>query len=419
MRALLSELDGLIGRRDIKRAEVLIAKALRSAQGTDRGRALMSRARVRLIAGRPEEALEDLSESAALWPEGAASPQMSELLGDSHFARFELATLGFADRADTTAALEAYQHIHVLFPDYENLGWVLYQHGRLLLTEQRPHEAVALFEQALLAPSVFPALTAYCYERLGFIYLYELRDAARSLAFLNKALDTYPESEPRHWLAQVHTLRSRVLRTMTNLPAALAAAEAAVSTAAAGGSEARIGLADAAMAAAELAAQMGGQDRQVVVHVQMFLQNSRRPPGIDVTWSRAHELLGDAQYRLGQSSAALSAYQAALQYNPYHPWELSLYYRISRCYYSLAEYTRAAAALERMLEVAEKDGETISDFRVYQLLANTYFACERFERAAEAYQTALSLAPRETDHIAELVHYMHLARERSGWTQQQ
>lgn len=419
MRALLSELDGLISRRDVKRAEVLIARALRSAQGPERGRALLARAQVRLMAGRPEDALEDLREIQALWPEGAASPQMAELMGDSHFARFELATVGFADRADTSAALESYQRICQSFPDYGNLGWVLYQQGRLLLTEQQPHEAVALFEQALLAPSVLPALTAYCYERLGFVYFYELRDPARSLAFLNKALDTYPESEPRHWLAQVHTLRSRVLRAMTNLPAALAAAEAAVSTASAGGAEARIGLADAALAAAELAAQMGGQDRHVVNHVQTFLQSSRRPPGIDVTWSRAHELLGDAQYRLGQASAALSAYQSALQYNPYHPWELSLYYRIARCYYSLAEYARAAAALERMLEVAAKDAEIISDFRVFQLLANTYFACERFDRAAEAYQTALSLVPRETDQIAELVHYMHLARERGGWTQSQ
>ncbi|MBE2181909.1 MAG: tetratricopeptide repeat protein [Anaerolineae bacterium] len=409
--APIPELDILLAKRDVKKAEVLITRYLRSAdQSAERAQALIARSRIRLIAGRLDDALEDLKQAQMLAAEMAETPPVLELLGDCHFARFELAPVGFADRADTAAALSAYQDIQKLYPEYENLGWVYYQLGRVMLTENQVSFAIEYFQDALLSASDNPALTAYCYERLGFVYFYELRELSRAFAFLNKAIDTYPDNEPRHWLAQVHTLRSRVLRDMARFPEALAAADLAVSISTTAGVEGRIGLADASLAAAELAAQIGGSDKEVIAYLNLFLQHSRKPPGIDVTWSRAHELLGDAQWRTGQPQPALTSYQAALEYNPYHPWEISLYYRIARCYYQLGEFAKAIQRLEKMLDIARKDGEIISDFRVLQLLANAYFTVREYEKAAFTYQLALELVPAETDHVSELAHYMHLAR---------
>jgi tetratricopeptide (TPR) repeat protein len=299
------------------------------------------------------------------------------------------------------------------FGQFDNTGWVLYQLARLRLIDGQALEAVDLLQKALLSPSRFAFLTAYCYERLGFIHLYEVRDLPQALNFLNKAVDTYPESERRTWLAQVHTLRSRVLRDQGKLDEALAAADFAVQIAAANGADGRVSMSDASLLAAELAAQIGGHDRDVVAYLNQFLQTSRKPGGIDVTWSRAHELLGDSLWRSANPQGALAAYESALQYNPYHPWELSLYYRMARCHYQMKDYARTTHALEHMFKIAERDGEAISDFRVYQLLANAYYASHNFADAEAAYERALSLAPQETDHIAELVHYMHLARGRA------
>lgn len=233
-------IDSLLLKKDIKKAEVMIARQLRSdlsLQG--RARMLILRARARLLGARADDALDDLNKARSLVPEQFETPSNLELLGDTHFARFELASVGFADRHDTAAALDAYETILKHHPNYDNLGWIYYQKGRLLLTENRIDEAVACFQQALLTPSTVPALTAYCYERLGFVAFYEHRDSKQALAFLNKAVATYPVRENRVWLVQVHTLRSRVLREIHDYEAALEAATTAINVASAAGSTLR------------------------------------------------------------------------------------------------------------------------------------------------------------------------------------
>jgi tetratricopeptide (TPR) repeat protein len=404
-------LEALLAKRDTKKAEVVIAKHLRSGKDPEaQAMGLIARAHVRLIAGRLDDGLTDLNAAKELDPLRCLSAEYLELVGDCHFGRFELAHVGFADRSDTAQAMIAYEQILRDFPDYENTGWILYQQGRVMLTENRSEEAVALFQQALLSPSAVPALTSYCYERLGFIYCYELRDLPRAISFLNKAVDTYPESEPRAWLVGVHTLRSRVLREMHNFSAALTAADAALALAT-NTNTSKLSLADAYLVAAEIAAQLNGKERDVISYLQAFLQYSKKPLGIDVTWSRVHEMLGDAYWRTSQPQLALNAYQAVLEHNPYHPWELSLYYRIGRCYYQLSEYGKAIQALEKMLDIAAKDNQTISDYRVYQLLANSYFAAGRYELSETTYKAALKIAPQDTDHVADMVRYMQLAQQ--------
>jgi tetratricopeptide (TPR) repeat protein len=407
-------IEDLLTRREIKKAEVMIARYLRSdLSSQERAKILTLRARARLFGGRVDDALDDLHKARALHPEAFNAPDTLELLGDAHFARFELASVGFADRHDTAQALEAYDYLLTYYPNYDNIGWVLYQKGRVMLTENLVLDAVACFQQTLLNPSRVPALTAYCYERLGFVAFYEERDSKRALSFLSKAVDTYPASEPRLWLAQVHTLRSRVLREMHEYAQALDAAETAIAVASAGGLEGKPGLTDAALTAAEVVAELEGREKDVVGYLQIFLQNNKKPLGIDVTWSRAHEMLGDAQWKTGQGQAALVSYQSALQYNPYHPWELSLYYRIARCYYQLREYENAIATIERMLQTAAAEGQQISDYRVHYVLGNAHFALKHYDRALEAYGQALEIAPPNAENLDKLQQYYGFAQELS------
>jgi tetratricopeptide (TPR) repeat protein len=402
-----AQLDELLQRRDLKRAEVMLARRLRGRLvESERAAALIARARVRLYAGRADDALRDLTEGCALVPDIDTDPSLCELRGDAHFARYELASVGFADRTDTLAAHEAYQRILTIFPDYENSGWIWYQCGRLALTDDQIERAVAHFQRALLAPSTTPALTAYCYERMGFISFYEQRDVKTALSFLNRAVDTYPALEDRRWLAQVHTLRSRILRELRQHAASLEAAQTAIAI---GGRENKAGMADALLTAAETLAEMDGADREVIAYLVQFRQISRRPLGIDVTWSRVHEMLGDAYFRLGQHADAVTAYRAALQFNPYHPWEQSLLYRIARGCYAIGDYGDAVEALRRLFRAADADGEAVTDYRIYALLANAHYARREFASAVEAYARARALAPPHPDTLATLDKFYRLA----------
>ncbi len=403
--------DELLNKRDVKRAEVLIARHLRADLSVpERTQLLIARARVRLLSARVDEALEDLERARVLQPDAFETPLTLELLGDCHFARFELASVGFADRVDTEQALAAYDRILAEFPEYENRGWIHYQRGRVLLTENRVDDAVECFQQALLAPSTVPALTAYCYERLGFVAFYEHRDAVHGLGFLDKAISTYPMQEDRSWLVHVHTLRSRILREMRTYNAAIDAAATAIRIANADG---KVGLPDALLTAAETLALIEGREKDVIYHLQQYIQITKKPLGIDVTWSRIHEMLGDAYYATGQLQNAVNAYQSALQFNPYTPWELSLHYRIARTLYQLGDYERSVRAIQMMLHAAEGDGQAVGDYRVYNILGNSHFALGSYQDAITAYETALQLAPSNADSLDKIRQYYQFAQDLS------
>jgi tetratricopeptide (TPR) repeat protein len=406
-------IDRYLSKRDVRKAEVMIARWLRSElSAADRAKALISRARVRLFSGRIDDALDDLSKARDLMPEEVETPAALELRGDCHFARFELASVGFADRQDTAQALEAYETILARAPQYDNIGWVHYQRGRVLLTENRIDEAVACFHEALLSPSTVPALTAYCYERLGFAAFYEMRDPRRAVGFLHKAIATYPATEERRWLAQAHTLLSRVLREVGEHQASREAAEAAVAIASF--AEGKAGLADALLSAGETLSYVDGGERDVISYLQQFIQITRKPLGIDVTYSRVYEMLGDAYFKLGQHQSAVASYQNALQFNPYHPWEQSIYYRIARSYYQLGEYDRAIQSIEHLIQLAEADGQTIHDYRVFNVLGNARYALRQYDHARRAYASALELAPQNAEHLDHIRQYFLYAQQLSG-----
>jgi len=411
MQEQLRAIDDLLLKREIKKAEVLIARCLRATlPAEERAQVLLSRAHARLLGARPDDALDDLRQVRSLAALMFEEPEVLQLLGDGHFARFELASVGFADRQDAVQAEATYRQILEHFPDYENLGWVYYQLGRVLLTDDRAVEAVSCFQQALLSPSYQSALTAYCYERLGFVAFYEQRDLKQALGFLNKALDTYPPTEDRLWLVQLHILRSRALRGMQRYELALKAAETALAVASVNSSDNKMGLTEALLTIGELLSEAGGREKEVISCLQQFLQFSKKPLGVDVTWSRVHEMLGDAYFKTGQHSTAVNAYQSALQYNPYHPWELSLYYRMARSFYQQGEYEKSVQAIHRMLEAARADGQVVSDYRVYDVLGNAQFALARYQQAAESYQMAIQIAPASAEELEKIRKYYEYAQ---------
>ncbi|MBZ0303779.1 MAG: tetratricopeptide repeat protein [Anaerolineae bacterium] len=407
-------IDDLLVRNDIKRAEVAIARYLRTElTDQERAKALMYRAKTRLRSQRPDDALSDLRIACDLNTEYRTRPDVIELLGDAHLARFEIATVGFADRSDTSQAQAYFQQILETFPDYRNRGWIYYQLGRIALTNNAVESAEQYFQRALLTPSSVRALTAYCYERLGFTAFYETRDLDLAVGFLDKAIDTYPASENQAWLVQVHILRSRVLRERQEYRSALAAADSAVRIATGTGSENRTSLAEALLTFGEMLSGFDGRERDTVTCLQQFLATSKKPLGVDVTWSRVHEMLGDAHFKLMQYDLASEAYEAVLQYNPYHPWEISLHYRIAQSYYQQNDYLSTIAAIERLINAAQSEEEQITDYRVYDVLGNAHFALGHYIEAEESYRRALEAAPPNAEGLEKIKKYYHFAQELS------
>lgn len=399
-------IDRLITLRDIKKAEVLIAKHLRTVHAPqDHNQLLMRRARIRLMGGRPDDALVDIESIQTSDHNDIDDYELLELQGDCHLACFEGSTVGFANRNDTVQAKTNYTRILNDSPDYANSGWLHYQLGRIALTDNDVPLAETHFNKALLLPSQVPSLVAYCFERLGFIAFYEQRDLFRALGYLDKAHYTYPVHEPRIWLVQVHILRSRVLRDMNRIATAVSAAEQAVQIASSGGTEARSALTEALLTMGELLASSTGREADVIASIQQFLQISKKPLGVDVTWSRVHEMLGDAYFALKQYQEAIQAYSTTLQYNPYHPWSMSLYYRIARSYYQLHNYVKAVDAIEQMQRIAASEDEAIDDYRIYDVLGNAQFALGNYTAAADAYATALALAPANANNLEKIRTY--------------
>lgn len=408
----LQQIEQYVYNRDIKKADVVIARLFKSKlTPNELSKLYLLRARTRLLSGRPEDALDDLTTAEKISPPDKTSePELIEIQGDAYFARFELASVGFADRADTTRAENAYQKLLSHYPAYTNLGWIYFQQGRIHLTEMKVDEAEELFQRALISPSHLRYLSAYCYERLGFIAYYERRDWVRSLDFLDRALNTYPHDEDNNWLVQVQILRSRVYKMLMNENLAIKAAEAALKIASKSQLEKR-SLSEAILNIIELMSGLQGYEREILIYLDQFTQHTKKPPGSDVTWSRIYEMRGNAHFSIGKYDDAISDYRIALQFNPDHPWELFLYQQIARCYYHKRDYMETVNIISRLLKNAQEDMQTIKDFRIFDMLGNALFALKRYQEAITAYQLALSIVPPHTEYSQKIQSYYDLARE--------
>ena len=368
---------------------------------------LLLRARARLNDARPAEALDDLQAVLRLEPQRSQSPGLLELRGDCHLVRFELASVGFADRSDTVAAADCYERILQEASDYENAGRVLFQLGRLALIGNDVALARQRFLGALLAPSHLAALSALCFERLGYIAWYEERSLPRALGLLDKAIATCPVDGSLSWLIQVHLLRGRVLHEQKNYPAAISAAETAASLAA---SEPAV-LAEALLTLAEFLAGAEGRQQETIRHLQHYLQITQAPPGQDVTWARVHELLGDAWFGLGHRGEAMAAWQEALHYNPDNPWSASLQRRIARSLFHQGDYQAAAKAIEGLHIIAAGDGVPEVDYQLFAMLGHSRFRLGDYHGAQDAFEQALQLAPAGIDGLERMRRYQEQARD--------
>lgn len=408
----LQQIEQYVNKRDIKKADVIIARLFKSKLSPNElSKLYMLRARTRLLAGRPDDTIDDLNSAEKADPLNELSaPVVLEIQGDAYFARFELASVGFADRADTVRAENTYQKLLNLYPNYYNIGWIYFQKGRIHLTEMKIDEAEELFQKALISPSRLRYLSAYCYERLGFIAYYERRDWVRSLDFLDRALNTYPHDEDNHWLVQVQILRSRVYKMLGEAESAIKAAEDALKIATNSQLEKR-SLSEAILNIIELLSSLQGYEREILIYLDQFIQHTKKPPGADVTWSRIYEMRGNAHLSLGKYDDAISDYKFALQFNPDHPWEIFLYQQIARCYYQKRDYTETINIIDRLLKSSEADPHSIKDFRIFDMLGNALFALKRYQEAITAYQSALLIVPPNTEYSQKIQSYYDLARE--------
>ncbi|MBX3082486.1 MAG: tetratricopeptide repeat protein [Anaerolineae bacterium] len=408
----LEQVDRWLGKGEVKRVESQIAWLFNreNAHPAERIELLIRRAHARLISARPEEALVDMQ--AALEPAPALQQQANyqALLGDIYFGRYELAQVGFADRTDTDRALAAYHAALEADPNYENMGWIYYQWGRILLSRDLVITAEEKFREALFKRTTLPALTALCYERLGFIALMERRDPDEALTLFSRAALVYPHRESSGWLARLHLLRSRAFSEQQEMEKALEAAHEALKTVKLLNPEYRSTLAEAHQTIGNLLASITGREREAIEYLMQFLNESRRPQGIDVTWSRIHETLGELWFRLERYDNAIEAYQAALTYNPYHPMEVLIYYQIARAYFRQKQYEQTIDAVEQMMSAAETDGNPITDYRVFSMVASAHFALNQFAEATIAYQQALDFAPPSATQIEEIRTFLNSAQ---------
>jgi tetratricopeptide (TPR) repeat protein len=383
--------DELLRRHRIKRAEMLINRHIRQKHG-QHAIWLIQRARTRLLTGRPAAALDDLLRAQLVQPELFDHVINLQILADCYFARFESSTVGFVERNDAQIAEELYQRIIEAFPNYENIGWAYYQLGRLFLASDRVQEAVASFNAAIQKPTLStPSLIAYCYERLGFVYFYEDREFLQALGAINAAIESYPPGEDRSWLVQAYLFKSRVLRGTGEIAGALEAARTAAAIAERTSTNTQSLLPEALFALGEILSAIDKQEKAAIQTFERFLEVSRRPVGIDVTWARVHELLGDLYFKTGNFEASLVAYSAVLQLNPHYPWEDEIYYRIARAYYRLGQYEKVIDTLDYSLGITSGDGGNI-DYPFYNLYGAACLALKHYEQAAEHFEKALQLA---------------------------
>lgn len=379
------ELEKLVNNRDFKRAEVLIAKRLRTVGTSDEKRqTLVYRAKLRLLIGRPNEALADLREANSDTVQ-TSSPEYLELLADAYFQQYELATVGFSEKNDLKLAQEAYTTIIQKYPEYSNRGWIHYQLGRLLLISALPVEAELHFRNALFEPSYLTTLTAFCYERLAYVSLHDLRTPRQALIYIDKAIATYPGKEPCQWLVQSLLLKSKIYQSIDLSQSLISAKEAHQIASKRGSGVAKSIIAETVLTVADVASGSRGLEHDVIEHAQHFLQLSRTPVGIDVTWARVHEMLGDSFLAQQRYKQAITAYQQMLQFNPYHPWDNAVKIRIAYCHYYLKSY---AQAVELTLQIVTDD-DTTDYATAYELLAYAYYGLDRLVEARHAWQQAV------------------------------
>ncbi len=407
--ANLTEIWQLIQQGDIKRAEVTIARWLPAARkSTALADLYLARAKCKLLSDRPQEALEDwqlaLEKNAAI----AQVPDALELRADTHFALFEMSSVGFAGNEDSRNSAQLYRQLIAEHPQGANRAWWHYQLGRVLLSANQIEEAIAHFKQAGHMPSQRNTVRAYSGERLAYIAYYEKRNLTEALGYMERALSEYPQQASREWRVEILLLKARVSFELHRWAQARQCIEDAIQSLDPQSSHRPTTL----FSAAEILLKIPEQVDRAISLLEELLHTSKRPPGIDVGWARAQELLGEAYLQVERYPDAALAFRQALHHNPYSPWSSALRYQLACAYYQSGEYDHACECAAQLIEVERNEGGEISDYRIFDLLGNAHFALGRYEEARIAYSQALKLTSPHSKENASIRRYHDFAQSR-------
>lgn len=400
--------------QDPQKADVLISRSLRNRDVSPEMREalLILQARAKLKLGRPQEALDALS-SAEIHELTPAIPAATlELLGDAFLARFELAPVGFADHTDLQKAQTAFEIIMHTQPDYDNIAWIHYQLGRISLISDDVDSAERYFIKGLEDKAIDSLTRVYCFERLGYIAHYEQRDPGRADKFIGEALALKASRADLIWRTELLLMRSRIQKEF-NITDAITSAKEAVRHASEETNTSRKLLAESLLNLAELLFIDNHFPDAIVDVLERFFKVSKQPIGIDVTWSRAFELLGASYSAMKRYSEAIKAFQNSLDYNPYHPWEEAILCSIGHSYYELGAFDTVVQHFEDLIAKARISTNSLEGYQAYHLLANSYFVLGRYPEAITAYEQVIQIAPEGTD-VSEAHKNLELARLSAG-----
>jgi len=395
---------------DLRNSEYALTRSLRHELELEaRISVLIKRTRLRLRLQQLEGAWEDI---CALHELPIASERLAsvlELEADYYLAIFEWASVGFADQAALRRATTIYNSILESADNSQMSGWIHYQLGRCYMLLMDFQLAVQEFHQALVLPGdrSHPELTSYCYERLGYITYYEYRNPSEALLYLERSLDTYPNTADTLWQVPVYLLYARVLRELYALEDALRATRLALAIATRIGEKSLI--AESLLLLSDLLAKTHDNNQEIINVITNYMQFKMRPIGVDLTWGSLNDLLGDAYAHLWQYNNAIEAYQDALYFNPDHLSEAQIQLKIVCCYYQLKQYKQVVESVMHLLNVSKKENYIHIEGSLYELLGNACFALKQYQAAINAYEKSISLDTFSQSNRSTLYAYMTIA----------
>lgn len=403
----ISEIKSLLEQGRINKAEVLIAQYLRQTNIPDQHHAnlLVYRAEIFLATARPDRALDELNRIHNLDFKLHKSPRVLRIYGDCYFARFELASVGFAQNQDLNQAQEFYDTIMRLHPSYQDIVWIHYQLGRILLISDAIPQASEHFRRVLSHPDSTLQICAYCYERLAFIAFYHDHQAKQALSYLERIPFNFATSDDNEWIIQVNLLKSRIFISLHHVVEARTIMETAIDLAIKHRGDGTL-LRDTLLSVVEQLTLVTGHDQDIIRYLEQYIQLSKAPVEVDVTWSRIHQMLGNALGNTQQYPEAILAYQTALQANPYTPWKASINYQIAKCFYLRGHYRETISVLSALRDDYSVVEISEPEYLLFDLLGSAYFALGNYTEALNAFDHALESAPKGTD-IREKIKLYH------------
>lgn len=397
--ALLESIRTAIDKGDHRRAQQLINKL--PPNTLDHPEVILLRARYAYLTHDYTECIHLLT------PIADTSPLALDLIASAYFARYQTAPIGHARRSDADHALKYYHLLINTYPKFDDIAWAHYHMGMVLNTLDQKESACACFRNSLNLPAKNNLIKSYAYERLADYEFYVQRDFKQAFHLLDLALAVHSQPQDTRWTIDAYLFRARIQQVLKQPDETFQSIETAIQHARAYFRDDTTELAEILFVSAELLAQVEVYEEQSARYMEEYLRLRPKPDGIDVSWSRGNEIIANVRFAEGHYEEALNAYRATLEYNPYHPWHLNIYYQIALCYYQQAKYQKSIDTIQQLLNIAHRDNIIMSDYRVYDVLGSAQFALGNFREASESYREALNLTPPQPNVIDKIKLYWH------------